>query len=51
MLTTAVKIPGTSKYKLNGSKTWITNSPISDICLVWAKTLEKETDDKVNVFI
>ena len=24
-------------YVLNGSKTWITNSPIADICLVWAK--------------
>ena len=24
-------------YLLNGSKTWITNSPISDVCLVWAK--------------
>jgi glutaryl-CoA dehydrogenase len=24
-------------YLLNGSKTWITNSPISDVLLVWAK--------------
>ncbi len=24
-------------YKLNGSKMWITNSPISDIAIVWAK--------------
>ena len=24
-------------YVLNGSKTWISNSPIADLCLVWAK--------------
>ncbi len=24
-------------YRLNGSKTWITNSPIADIAVVWAK--------------
>ena len=24
-------------YSLSGSKTWITNSPIADVCLVWAK--------------
>ncbi|HTC10366.1 MAG TPA: acyl-CoA dehydrogenase [Acetobacteraceae bacterium] len=24
-------------YVLNGSKTWITNAPIADLCLVWAK--------------
>ena len=25
-------------YILNGSKTWITNSPIADVFVVWAKT-------------
>jgi len=25
------------KYILNGSKTWITNSPIADVAIVWAK--------------
>ncbi|TNE75710.1 MAG: acyl-CoA dehydrogenase [Gammaproteobacteria bacterium] len=25
-------------YRLSGSKTWITNSPIADLFLVWAKT-------------
>jgi len=24
-------------YVLNGSKTWITNSPISDVFVIWAK--------------
>lgn len=33
-------------YVINGSKTWITNSPIADILLVWAKL-----DGKVNGFI
>jgi len=27
-----------SSYVLNGSKTWISNSPIADVFLVWAKT-------------
>jgi glutaryl-CoA dehydrogenase len=25
-------------YRLTGSKTWITNAPIADVCLVWAKS-------------
>src|SRR5688572_19464689 len=29
-------------YVLNGSKMWITNSPIADIAIVWAKTEEDE---------
>jgi glutaryl-CoA dehydrogenase len=35
MRTKAVKVDG--GYVLNGSKTWISNSPIADVCLVWAK--------------
>jgi glutaryl-CoA dehydrogenase len=30
-------------YTLNGSKTWITNSPIADVHIVWAKTDDGET--------
>jgi glutaryl-CoA dehydrogenase len=30
-------------YVLNGSKTWITNSPISDVAVVWAR--DKSADD------
>jgi acyl-CoA dehydrogenase/glutaryl-CoA dehydrogenase len=29
-------------YVLNGSKTWITNSPISDVAVVWAKDHTEE---------
>ena len=29
-----------SDWVLNGSKMWITNSPIADLCVVWAKTDE-----------
>jgi len=36
MITKAVKVPG--GYKLNGAKMWITNSPIADVAVVWAKT-------------
>jgi glutaryl-CoA dehydrogenase len=35
MRTTARKVAG--GYLLNGSKLWITNSPIADLALVWAK--------------
>ncbi|CAG8682217.1 34249_t:CDS:2, partial [Racocetra persica] len=35
-------------YILNGSKTWITNSPIADILIVWAKSKE---DHKIRGFI
>lgn len=36
MKTHADKVPG--GYKLTGSKAWITNAPIADIAIVWAKT-------------
>ncbi|MBM3467858.1 MAG: acyl-CoA dehydrogenase [Alphaproteobacteria bacterium] len=36
MRTTARKVDG--GYLLTGTKTWITNSPIADIMIVWAKT-------------
>ncbi len=35
MRTKAEKVEG--GYKLNGAKTWITNSPIADVAVVWAK--------------
>ncbi len=36
MITRARKIDG--GYRLTGSKTWITNAPIADVFVVWAKT-------------
>jgi glutaryl-CoA dehydrogenase len=35
MITRAKKVPG--GYSLSGSKMWITNSPIADVFVVWAK--------------
>ncbi len=47
MRTRAEKVDG--GYRLNGSKTWISNSPIADVFLVWAKC---ETDDgKIRGFL
>ena len=42
MVTRAKKVPG--GYQLNGAKMWISNSPIADVFVVWAK----EVDDKSN---
>ena len=36
MKTRAVKVAG--GYRLTGAKTWITNAPIADVFVVWAKT-------------
>jgi glutaryl-CoA dehydrogenase len=44
MKTRAVKVDG--GYKISGSKTWITNSPIADIFIIWAKL-----DDEIRGFI
>ncbi|HWA49008.1 MAG TPA: acyl-CoA dehydrogenase [Dongiaceae bacterium] len=45
MVTRAKKASG--GYVLKGAKMWITNSPIADIAVVWAKT----EDDKIRGFI
>ncbi|WP_022727094.1 acyl-CoA dehydrogenase [Fodinicurvata sediminis] len=46
MRTVARKVDG--GYQLKGSKTWITNSPIADVFVVWAKS---DPDDKIRGFI
>ncbi len=46
MQTRAEKIDG--GYRLTGSKMWITNSPIADVFIVWAKTAP---DDRIRGFI
>lgn len=45
MATRARKVDG--GYLLNGSKTWITNSPIADVFVIWAK----DDDDHIRGFI
>jgi glutaryl-CoA dehydrogenase len=45
MVTRAKKVAG--GYSVSGSKMWITNSPIADVFVVWAKT----EDDKIRGFI
>ncbi|MEE8274824.1 MAG: acyl-CoA dehydrogenase [Alphaproteobacteria bacterium] len=45
MTTRARKADG--GYKLSGAKTWITNSPIADVLLVWAK----DDDDRIRGFL
>jgi glutaryl-CoA dehydrogenase len=45
MLSRAKPVDG--GYQLNGTKTWITNSPIADVFIVWAK----DQNDRVCSFI
>ena len=45
MVTRARTVPG--GYSLSGSKMWITNSPIADVFVVWAKT----DDGRIRGFI
>jgi glutaryl-CoA dehydrogenase len=45
MVTRAKAAPG--GFRLSGAKTWITNAPIADIAVVWAKT----EDDVIRGFI
>ncbi len=37
MTTRAAKMPG-GGYKINGAKTWISNAPVADVFVVWAKS-------------
>jgi glutaryl-CoA dehydrogenase len=47
MKTTATKVKG--GYSISGSKMWISNSPIADVFVVWAKS--KEHGDAIKGFI
>ncbi len=47
MKTTATKVKG--GYSISGSKMWISNSPIADVFVVWAKS--KEHSDAIKGFI
>ncbi|ACR27882.1 acyl-CoA dehydrogenase [Burkholderia glumae] len=48
MSTRAKPVPG--GYVLSGAKMWITNSPIADVFIVWAK-LEENGEDAIRGFI
>jgi glutaryl-CoA dehydrogenase len=48
MVTRAKKVDG--GYSLSGAKMWITNSPIADVFVVWAK-LEENGKDAIRGFI
>lgn len=47
MVTRATPVDG--GYRLNGAKNWITNSPIADVCVVWAKS--DAHDGKIKGFL
>ena len=47
MATKAKKVDG--GYRLSGSKNWITNSPIADVFVVWAKS--ESHDGKIKGFV
>lgn len=49
METRAQKVDG--GYVLNGTKMWISNSPIADVFIVWAKIVGGEDDGKIRGFI
>jgi len=45
MTTSALKTSG--GWILNGAKMWITNSPVADVAVVWAKAKETKDDEPV----
>lgn len=48
MATEATEAPGGGGYVLSGAKTWISNSPIADVFVVWAKC---KWDGKIRGFV
>lgn len=48
MSTTCRFDKGKNKWVINGVKTWITNSPIADLGIVWARDVD---DKKIKGFI
>lgn len=48
MVTRATKVTG--GYRLSGAKTWISNSPIADVFVVWAK-LDEDGHDAIRGFV
>src|SRR3546814_5714142 len=48
MVTRSKKVAG--GYRLSGAKTWISNSPIADVFVVWAK-LDEDGRDAIRGFV
>lgn len=49
METTATKT--SDGWVLNGSKTWITNAPVADLFVVWARVVENGEKGKIRGFL
>ena len=49
MATKAIAVDG--GYQLTGSKMWITNSPVADVFIVWAKLANEEGKKEIKGFI
>src|SRR5690606_9763223 len=49
MASRAKVVPG--GFELTGSKTWISNSPIADVFVVWAKVQGGDSDGRIKGFI
>lgn len=49
MMTKAIWDEQKKCYHVSGSKTWITNSPVADVLMVWAKC--DKDDGKVRGFL
>ncbi|MFN4287872.1 MAG: acyl-CoA dehydrogenase [Brevundimonas sp.] len=49
MKTRADRVDG--GYRLNGGKYWITNSPIADLAIVWARLVEPSGESAIRGFI
>ncbi|MBV8273352.1 MAG: acyl-CoA dehydrogenase [Cupriavidus sp.] len=49
MVTRAKKVSG--GYELTGAKMWITNSPIADVFVVWAKLMGEDGKEAIRGFI
>lgn len=51
METRATYDAGTNEYVLNGSKNWITNSPIADVFVVWAQSVDDNGEKTIKGYI
>jgi glutaryl-CoA dehydrogenase len=49
MVTRAKRVQG--GYSLTGAKMWITNAPIADVFVVWAKLMEDDGNEAIRGFI